>query len=44
LRLLDERIEAAKIVDLAQQNQHEVHFGANVTLYKEEEHCKGSIE
>lgn len=39
LLLLDERINSAKIVDLTQQNPNEVHFGANVTLYKEEEHC-----
>lgn len=39
LRLLEERINSAKIVDLANQTQNEVHFGATISLYKEEEDC-----
>lgn len=40
LHLLEERINSAKIVDLARQAQNKVHFGAKVSLYKEEEDCK----
>ncbi|MCK5822986.1 MAG: GreA/GreB family elongation factor [Bacteroidales bacterium] len=40
LRLLEDRINSAKIVDLANQTQNEVRFGATISLYKEEENCK----
>jgi transcription elongation GreA/GreB family factor len=39
LLLLEERIHSAKIVNLGQQNQNEIQFGAIVTLYKEAENC-----
>ncbi|MBE9468066.1 MAG: GreA/GreB family elongation factor [Bacteroidetes bacterium] len=37
LRLLEDRINSAKIVDLTNQNQDEVLFGATITLFIEEE-------
>ena len=40
LRLLEDRINSAKIVDLTNQNQDEVLFGATITLLIEEENCK----
>ena len=40
LHLLDERINSAKIVDLARQPQNEIHFGSIVTLFKEVEDCE----
>ncbi len=40
LHLLEERINSAKIVDLAKQPQNEIHFGAIVELFKEEENCE----
>lgn len=39
LLLLEERIHSAKVIDLTLQPTHEIHFGARVTLYKEEEKC-----
>ena len=44
LRLLEERINSSKIVDLANQTQNEVHFGAIISLYKEEENCKAQYQ
>ncbi len=35
LRLLEERINIARLVDLESQPQEEVHFGALITLYEE---------
>lgn len=32
-------MNSAKIVDLSKQAQNEVHFGALIKLYKEEENC-----
>ena len=45
LRLLEERIKSAKIIDLSKQPQEEVHFGATITIFKEEEdsYCKYQI-
>jgi len=40
LRLLEERINSAKIIDLAKQPQDEIHFGATITILKEEEDCE----
>lgn len=37
LRLLEERINSARVVDLATQAQNEIHFGATVTLFKQQE-------
>ena len=37
LRLLEERIRSAIVVDVANQVQNEVHFGAKITVYKESE-------
>ena len=37
---IDERINSAKIVDLARQPQNEIHFGSIVTLFKEVEDCE----
>ncbi len=39
LHLLEDRMNSAKIVDLSKQAQNEVHFGALIKLYKEEENC-----
>lgn len=40
MRLLEERINSAKIVDLNKQNKNEIHFGAKITIYKKQEKCK----
>jgi len=40
LYLLEERINSARIVDLSTQAQDEIHFGATITLFKEEEDCE----
>lgn len=40
LRLLEKRINSARIVDIANQPKYEIHFGATITLYKEEEGCE----
>lgn len=40
MRLLEERISSAKIVDLNKQNKNEIHFGAKITIYKKQEKCK----
>ena len=40
LNLLEERINSARTVDLKNQPQNEIHFGATITLFKKEENCK----
>ncbi|HNP17554.1 MAG TPA: GreA/GreB family elongation factor [Fulvivirga sp.] len=40
LSLLEQRINTARVVDLANQPQDEVHFGATITLFKKEEDCE----
>ncbi|OBX21031.1 MULTISPECIES: GreA/GreB family elongation factor [Bizionia] len=40
LSLLEDRISSARIVDLSTQPQNEIHFGATITLFKQEENCK----
>lgn len=40
LRLLDERVNSAKLVELSDQPQNEIHFGATVTLYKIDDGCE----
>ncbi len=37
MRLLEERIRSAIVVDVANQIQNQVHFGAKITVYKESE-------
>lgn len=44
LRLLDERIHSARIVDLSNQAQNKVHFGATITLFKKEEDCESQYQ
>lgn len=44
LRLLEERINSAKIIDLSNQPQNEIHFGAIITLYKEDEDCESQYQ
>ena len=39
LGLLEDRIHAARLVDLSTQPQNEIHFGATVTLFKTKENC-----
>ena len=39
LALLEERINSAKIVDLSNQEQDKIRFGARITIYKKEEDC-----
>ena len=40
LSLLEDRINSARIVDLATQPQNEIHFGATITLFKQKENCE----
>jgi len=40
LYLLEERINSARIVDLSNQPQNEIHFGATITLFKKKEDCE----
>ncbi len=40
LSLLEDRINSARIVDLSTQPQNEIHFGATITLFKQEEDCE----
>jgi transcription elongation factor GreB len=40
LSLLEDRISSARIVDLSTQPQNEIHFGAAITLFKQEENCE----
>lgn len=44
LGLLLERLNAARVVDLNEQPQDEVQFGATVTLYKEQEKCESTYQ
>ena len=44
LRLLEDRIHSAVIVDLSNQSQDEIHFGAKITLYEEEEKSKSQYQ
>jgi len=44
LRLLEDRINSAKIVDLTNQNQDEVLFGATITLLIEEEKTESQYQ
>jgi len=37
LHLLEDRINSARIVDLSNQPQNEIHFGARITLFKNKE-------
>ncbi len=45
LHLLEERLQSARMIDLSQQTQDEIHFGAKVSLYKIEDqtHCQYQI-
>ena len=40
LQLLEERINSAKVVDLASQPHDKIYFGATITLFKELEQCE----
>ena len=40
LSLLEDRINSARIVDLSTQPQNNIHFGATITLFKQEENCE----
>ena len=40
LRILEERITSARIVDLSTQPQNKIHFGATITLFKKKEDCE----
>lgn len=40
LGLLEERINSARVVDLLNQPQNEVHFGATITLFEKKEDCE----
>lgn len=40
LNLLEERISSARLADVSNQSQDEVHFGATVTLFKMKENSK----
>lgn len=40
LSLLEDRINSARIVDVSNQPQNEIHFGATITLFKKMENCE----
>ena len=40
LRLLEERINSAKVVTLSSQPKNKINFGATVKLYKQKEKCE----
>jgi len=40
LSLLEDRINSARIVDVSNHPQNEIHFGATITLFKKIENCE----
>ncbi|MBL1214333.1 MAG: transcription elongation factor GreA [Ignavibacteriae bacterium] len=44
LGLLEERISSAKLVELSNQPQNKVYFGATITLYKTKEDCESQYQ